>query len=74
MISPSLTVDQLMNMLSPHCIPDPVNMINIEIGFNESVYLTELQVTGDPFSFSVLPYTDEPAAVYTNSFGFSVSQ
>ena len=72
MISPSLTVDQLMNTSSLYCISDPVDIMNIEIGFNESVYLTELQVTGDPFSFIVLPYTNETS--YRSFFGYNVSQ
>ena len=60
-----------MNTSSLYCISDPVNMMNIEIGFNKSVYLTELQVTGDLFSFIVLPYTNETS--YRNFFGYNVS-
>ena len=47
-------------------------MMNIEIGFNESVYLTELQIAGNSFNSSILPYGNETC--YANAFGFNVSK
>ena len=73
MISPSLTVDQIMNTSSLYCISN-VDMMNIEIGFNESaaVYLTELQIAGNSFSFAIFPYRNETR--YVDAFGFNVSK
>ena len=73
MISPSLSVDQIMNTSSLHCISNPeVDMMNIEINFNESVYLMELQIAGNSFRSRIFPYGNETR--YADAFGFNVSK
>ena len=73
MISPPLSVDQIMNTSSLHCISNSdVDMMNIEIGFNELVYLTEVQIAGNSFESAILPYENETR--YADAFGFIVSK
>ena len=68
MISSSLTVDQIMNTSSLHCISNVYDM-NIAIGFNESVYLTELQIASNSPSSAIFPYGNTTR--YKDAFGQS---
>ena len=73
MVSSSSTTSndhQVFDLFTPWCASGPVPQV-VTLNFDESVYLTQLRVTGNSFNVIILLGTSQ--ILYENTVGLSVS-
>ena len=68
--SSTSNIDQIFNLIIPWCAGGPVPQV-ITLKFNQSVYLTQLRVSGNSVNFDTLFHASRMH--YETTAGFSVS-